>query len=32
VIIAVDEEAGRLIFHELSAREDRVRADPLELG
>jgi multisubunit Na+/H+ antiporter MnhE subunit len=32
VIIAVDEDAGRLIFHELSAREDRARADPLELG
>ena len=32
VIIAVDEEGGQLIFHELTAREGRERADPLELG
>jgi multisubunit Na+/H+ antiporter MnhE subunit len=32
VIIAVDEEGGQLIFHELTPRDDRRRADPLELG
>ena len=32
VIIAVDEEGGQLIFHELTPREGRERADPLELG
>jgi multisubunit Na+/H+ antiporter MnhE subunit len=32
VIIAVDEEGGQLIFHELIPRDDRQRADPLELG
>jgi hypothetical protein len=32
VIIAVDEEGGQLIFHELTARQGRERADPLELG
>ena len=32
VIIAVDEEGGQLIFHELTPREGREHADPLELG
>ena len=32
VIVAVDEEGGQLIFHELTPREGRDRADPLELG
>jgi multisubunit Na+/H+ antiporter MnhE subunit len=32
VIVAVDEERGQLIFHELTPRQDRERADPLELG
>lgn len=32
VILAVDEDDQLLVFHELSPREDRVRADPLELG
>lgn len=32
VIVAVDEEGGQLVFHELTPREDRERADPLELG
>jgi len=32
VIIAVDEEGGQLIFHELTPGEHRERADPLELG
>jgi multisubunit Na+/H+ antiporter MnhE subunit len=32
VIIAVDEEGGQLIFHELTPRQGRRRADPLELG
>jgi hypothetical protein len=32
VIVAVDEADGQLIFHELTAREGRERADPLELG
>ena len=32
VIVAVDEEGGQLIFHELTPREGRERADPLELG
>jgi multisubunit Na+/H+ antiporter MnhE subunit len=32
VIIAVDEDGGQLIFHELTPRQDRARADPLELG
>jgi hypothetical protein len=32
VIVAVDEQGGQLIFHELTPREGRERADPLELG
>jgi hypothetical protein len=32
VIVAVDEEGGQLIFHELTPRDGRERADPLELG
>ena len=32
VVIAVDEEGGQLIFHELIARDGRGSADPLELG
>jgi hypothetical protein len=32
VIIAVDEEGGQLIFHELAPYDGRQRADPLELG
>ena len=32
VVIAVDEEGRQLIFHELTPRQDRARADPLELG
>jgi len=32
VIVAVDEEGGQLIFHELTPGEGRERADPLELG
>jgi multisubunit Na+/H+ antiporter MnhE subunit len=32
VIVAVDEEGGQLIFHELTPRPGRERADPLELG
>ena len=32
VIVAVDEDRGQLIFHELTPRDDRQRADPLELG
>jgi multisubunit Na+/H+ antiporter MnhE subunit len=32
VIVAVDEEGEQLIFHELTPREGRDRADPLELG
>jgi hypothetical protein len=32
VIIAVDEEGEQLIFHELTPREGREHADPLELG
>jgi hypothetical protein len=32
VIVAVDVEGGELVFHELTPREGRKRADPLELG
>jgi multisubunit Na+/H+ antiporter MnhE subunit len=32
VVVAVDEDAERLIFHELTPGEGRERADPLELG
>jgi multisubunit Na+/H+ antiporter MnhE subunit len=32
VVVAVDENDGRLVFHELTPGEGRERADPLELG
>ena len=32
MIVAVDEGGGQLIVHELTPREGRERADPLELG
>ncbi len=32
VIVAVDEDGRQLIFHELTPRRGRERADPLELG